>query len=186
MNFYSQFGEDKFLVENNHINITKKGFFLDIGAGDPTRISNTWFLEENGWDGICIDGDPRNAERLVEKRKRVISGVIAKYDGLIDFNLSFHGADLSSSVYKKEGTIIKTACFSVKTLFNRFIPEIDLLSIDIEGAEIPILGDIFLFRKPRIIIVEYDKIENDVEGFMTGKGYEIIHRTQANLIYKKI
>jgi FkbM family methyltransferase len=188
MNFNSQFGEDKWLVENHIIDVSKKGFFLDIGAGDPIRLSNTYYFEQNGWDGICIDADPRTFMDLLNKRKKVIFGVINTHDGLETFNISQHGADLSSIKVETEAQKSTVACFTIKTLFNRFdIPKkIDLLSIDIEGHEIPILKDLFQIRKPEVMIIEYDKDENDVEGFMKQKGYSLILRNQANLIYKKI
>ena len=55
--YYSQFGEDtilqKYLQED-------KGFYLDIGSGDPVRGSNTFFLYKKGWSGILIDPLTRN------------------------------------------------------------------------------------------------------------------------------
>lgn len=33
----------------------QKGYFVDIGSGDPFNSSNSSRLEELGWSGICID-----------------------------------------------------------------------------------------------------------------------------------
>lgn len=35
--------------------IKNKGFFLDIGCGDPEYTNNTLLLEKNGWTGLLID-----------------------------------------------------------------------------------------------------------------------------------
>jgi hypothetical protein len=58
---YSQVCQDQFalkLIGNN-------GYFLDLGAGwDPSLVnSNTLLLEENGWNGVCIEGNPESAQR---------------------------------------------------------------------------------------------------------------------------
>lgn len=58
---YSQVFQDKFALKL----IGKKGFFLDLGAGwDHSGInSNTLLLEENGWNGICVDANRDSAQR---------------------------------------------------------------------------------------------------------------------------
>jgi len=42
--------------------------YLDIGCGGPIEKNNTFLLEENGWDGICIDIED-NLESFKELRK---------------------------------------------------------------------------------------------------------------------
>lgn len=190
MFYYSQFGEDKFLAESNIM--PKTGFFLDIGAGDPIRISNTYYFEQRGWKGICIDGDPRNYERLAKIRKQVILGVINKKAGLVKFNISDHGADLSSIKIATEAKKITVACFTVADLFREFVipKEIDLLSIDIEGSDVEILTELFKITKPKIIIVEYDDdVSSDVVSvtdFFEYEPYKLLLKNQANMIYQRI
>jgi len=53
MNFsYSQAGQDIFVNELCGID---EGFFIEIGAYHPTKLSNSLMLEGLGWNGICID-----------------------------------------------------------------------------------------------------------------------------------
>ena len=52
--FYSQMGQDKWVSEAVFPDV-HDGFFLDVGSGDGTRMSNTKALEQKGWTGICID-----------------------------------------------------------------------------------------------------------------------------------
>lgn len=189
MNYNSQFGEDRFLVEE--LGMPKKGFFLDFGAGDPIRLSNTYYFEQMGWDGICIEGDPRNFEALFAKRKTCVFGVIDSYSGLIDFNISGHGPDLSSVKYEEEAKKITTACFTVGDLFQKFkIPRrVDLVSIDVEGNELVILEPLLQHCRPQVIIVEYDddeKESSEVSRFFFNKlpQYDLVLKNQANLIYK--
>lgn len=73
---YSQVCQDKFALKL----IGKKGFFLDLGAGWDHGIinSNTLLLEENGWDGICVDGNNEHAQRRRDRslRSKVITAFI--------------------------------------------------------------------------------------------------------------
>jgi hypothetical protein len=46
--FYSQMGQDKWVSEAVFPSV-KNGFFLDVGSGDGTLISNTKALEQKGW-----------------------------------------------------------------------------------------------------------------------------------------
>lgn len=58
---YSQVFQDRFALTL----IGDNGFFLDIGCGwDHLGInSNTMLLEQHGWSGIGIDGDPTQFSR---------------------------------------------------------------------------------------------------------------------------
>ena len=40
----------------------RSGFFVDLAANHPVRISNTRALErDHGWSGLCIEANPRQA-----------------------------------------------------------------------------------------------------------------------------
>ena len=58
---YSQWREDEILIEffKNH----DGGFFVDVGAHDGIRLSNTYALALVGWTGICIEAHPEYADR---------------------------------------------------------------------------------------------------------------------------
>ena len=50
---FSQEGEDLFLI--NFFKDKKEGFYVDVGAFHPFRISNTYALYKKGFRGINID-----------------------------------------------------------------------------------------------------------------------------------
>lgn len=184
-NYYSQFGEDKFLIENGHL--PKKGFFVDVGAGDPFHLSNTYYLEKNGWDGICIDADPRHLENLKKHRKRVVKAIVGNIQKKIIFKQAHH-PDLSRIDIKKEGNDVVTPLGVI--LENEKVVKIDLLSIDVEGYEINVLES-FNIEKiyPTIIILEYitpnlPSQEDNIKNFFEKLPYSCIKKTQANLIFK--
>lgn len=65
---FSQSYQDMFVL--SMLNGKKNGFFLEIGAYNPTFISNTYLLESSfGWDGISIDIDPNVRGGFVNSRK---------------------------------------------------------------------------------------------------------------------
>jgi hypothetical protein len=68
MQYYSQYGQDKFLFENFFIN-KKEGFFLDIGAHDGVNGNNTFLFEKIGWSGVCIEPIPS----VFEKLKKIVN-----------------------------------------------------------------------------------------------------------------
>tara|TARA_B100001094_G_scaffold123926_1_gene119746 strand:+ start:493 stop:780 length:288 start_codon:yes stop_codon:yes gene_type:complete len=42
---------------NKYLKNIKKGFYVDIGAFNPIRGSNTYLLFKKGWSGINVDAD---------------------------------------------------------------------------------------------------------------------------------
>ncbi len=58
MDFYSQASQDVFVfnVLYGILNKSDNGYYLEIGAGNPQDINNTYFFERNlGWHGVSID-----------------------------------------------------------------------------------------------------------------------------------
>lgn len=80
MNFesHSQAGQDRFVWE---LLGPEWGIFLDIGANHPTEISNTYALEQMGWNGALVENDAHCVELLKAQRKSlVIPGDATKVD----------------------------------------------------------------------------------------------------------
>src|SRR4051812_44775739 len=51
------------------------GFFVDVGANDPKQGSQSWHLEQRGWNGILIEPQPELAEGLRQQRKAKVYAV---------------------------------------------------------------------------------------------------------------
>lgn len=68
----SQIGQDKFVIDA--LSGKNNGFFVDLGAGPPRYISNTYVLEKYfNWTGIAVDIkhsslDPNSKENFEEYR----------------------------------------------------------------------------------------------------------------------
>ena len=68
---YSQLCED--LVLYCALKDVDKGFYIDVGANDPTQDSVTKFFYDKGWHGINIEPLPDKCALLVEKRPRDVN-----------------------------------------------------------------------------------------------------------------
>lgn len=196
LTYYSEYGEDRWLNEN--VELPDQGVFVDVGAGDGVSRSNTYGLEKIGWTGVCIEADPRVAEQLVATRKQCFLGVVHIYDGVVNFHLSNQDPALSRVDIDEvhEYDQYKRTMMQCTTLGNmlslKYIHQIDLLSIDVEGLELEILRNFFItgYQRPRIIIVEYNTAglpdaSDALINFFVDKPYKLIHKTEANLIFKR-
>jgi len=67
---YSQFNQDRMILElmkanaekskSSILGSDKNKFFVDLAACEAISISNTYLLEKNGWEGLCIEPNPLN------------------------------------------------------------------------------------------------------------------------------
>jgi FkbM family methyltransferase len=183
--FYSQCEEDKWVVEN--LRLPEKGFFVDVGASKPKDLSNSYYFESIGWDGICVEADPSLISNLISERKTVINKAVSDYIGtgtlykgtLPDWNSLVEGGNQSGE------TIIVPVTTLNEIIIQNEIKEINLLSVDVEGAELKVLYGLSILT-PDILIVEHTRSDvNELINYLV-KRYEIVHITRANIICKKI
>jgi FkbM family methyltransferase len=189
--FYAQWGEDRWLVAN--LEPPTNGVFVDVGAGDGRRGSNTLHFENLGWHGLCVDADPRNHEPLRRRRAAVETCAIASTAGPRPFGMcrqkpSWSGLLRQGGDYEP----ILVDCQRLETLLRRSeIEQIDLLSIDVEGTELDV-WDSFDHEghQPSIVIVEFDDTRPDrhrdtIQDHLGPDVYRILHDTPANLILQR-
>lgn len=201
---YSQKGED--LVIDRLLKYRKNGFYVDVGANDPDRFSNTKKFYKKGWKGINIEPDKKNYDRFLIKRERDINLNIGvgdksanlKFYKFIPDALSTFSKQTADS-YKKQGyDFVGTSIVKIETLSDILAQHlgtktIDLLSVDVEGFDLKVLqGNDWDTFKPRLICiesVEHDitgvnkKERKDIDGFLTSKGYEKKFNNNLNSIY---
>ncbi len=194
--FHSQFGEDRYIVKN--IEIPHKGVFVDIGAGHPIYLSNTYFFEKNEWQGVCIDADINQVKVLKGERANVEWAAIAAEEGKIKFLPAFV-PELSTTMEKDEyGRLIKfqfkdavnVPSFKLETILEKYnIGIIDILDIDVEGTELEVWKTFdYAKHKPKIVIIEYYSLglaDNSakIKDFFANLPYQLVHTTCANFIF---
>jgi FkbM family methyltransferase len=107
---HSQANQDLFVLYFTNY-IGKKGFFVEIGAGDGVKISNTYLLEKIGWTGIIVDPVCYNNENM--KLRKCIKDkrcVYSKTGLKVPFGeVPFHPVVPESSQLQNFSTILKNS-----------------------------------------------------------------------------
>ena len=144
------------------------GTFVDVGAHDGISFSNVRGLAEAGWSGICFEPLPELFEKLLTlyvENDNVLAFdyCIGDYDGEIDLYLGENPTiDLETvekqpwgSSYDKNKSI-KRICKRLDTALALYLsPKFEVLSIDVEGAELQVLrGFSIEYWLPKMIIIE--------------------------------
>jgi FkbM family methyltransferase len=183
LTFYSQIGQDKWVLETVFPNLND-GFFLDIGSADGTLLSNSRALEERGWRGICIDPFPKNMEgRSCQMLKEVVYSETGKP---VTFQTSGDLGGVADTLGKWKGQAMGAPSVTLTTVTladilrsTRAPSFIHFVSLDIEGAELEALKG-FPFDKYKIgaLAVEHNEEEpkrSGIEALMTQHGYRKAH-----------
>ena len=189
MQSYSQYGEDLILWE--FFGRRPAGFFVEIGANHPTALSNTWFFEQRGWQGLLVEPQPDRCEQLRTARpgSRVVQAALAApgHCGQAVFKLA--AEDMLSSLESRAGIpYVGQITVRVRTLDDVLAeagnPRIDFISLDVEGTELDVLSGFDLARhRPAVLLVEDHWRTPDVHGHLCAGGYRIVRRTGVNSWY---
>ncbi len=165
MTSYAQNGEDVVLDRLFARGIA--GFYIDIGAHDPTHLSITRHFYDLGWHGINVEPATLAFERLAAARTRDINintgvadedGKLTFYEATPESGLSTFDPEQAKS-HIEAGTPLVERTVPVTTLAHiceeHVDGTIDFLTVDVEGYEGPVLrgGDWTRWR-PRVVVVE--------------------------------
>lgn len=204
---YSQEGED--LVLNKFFKNQTSGFFIDIGANDPIRFSNTYFFYKKGWRGINIEPNANLFKLLNETRSEDINLNIGISDekGELEYFMfnepalnTFSNKEKEEYLLKKEYFLIETKKLPVKTLTQVFqeqnispSKEIDFINIDAEGLDFQVLKSFDLsVYSPKIILIEILNIEklkevfnHEIYIYLSNMNYDLQFRTGNTFFFKK-
>jgi FkbM family methyltransferase len=169
------------------------GFFLDIGAGHPINISNSWVLQSQfGWKGITFE--PNAEFSLLHSQIRRSSDVETlkyavtperqefmnyKSDGEYGGNPDNFPGDLHSERNKLREKIPTEKVQAItlgEVIASRNLTKIDYLSLDIEGGELDILKSFpFEICQIHLITVEHNYRGEDIreiDAFLKKMNFE--------------
>ena len=160
-NSYSQCGEDYFITK--FFTKQKKGTYLDIGAFNPIKYSNTYLLHKIGWTGINIDLNQTSIDlfNIVRPKDINICAAISDKEENVKVNIENIFSPLNTISLNRSKKLnlksIKKNSYNVKSQkINKIVKnKFDFLNIDIEGFDIKVLKSIKLnFYKPKLICIE--------------------------------
>lgn len=194
---YSYQGQDLFVV--SLLGGMRGGFFLDSGASDGVKGSNTFLLEQAfGWKGICVEPNSVFFEHLRATRNAecfncclsseegdvtfleaagVYGGMVDKYDqtfldGLRHYLPTLGPIDAPLPVIQKPAKTISAVLFE-----GGAPPVIDYWSLDVEGAELALLHDFPFDRyELRVLTVEHNQTpaRERIREFLGARGFALV------------
>lgn len=199
--YYAAHGIDQYIKENFFSNKTD-GYFIDIGAHNGVDINNTFYFENEGWNGICFEPIPEIFTQLKTNRKCKtinkaisdkpgpaqffqITGYSDMLSGLADKYPQDHIARINREIeqYDQSYDYIDVIC----STFDEEVKQtnIDLLSIDTEGAELDILKTIdFTKYLVNIMVVEYNYFNQELIDLIYKNNFEVVQQRGVDLIIK--
>lgn len=159
----------------------RAGFFVDVGCWHPTSDSNTYYLEHHlGWSGIGIDALPEMARKWKRRRpgSRFFNFLVTDHSDTVDpfYRVEFtdiSGIDKPAPERNLKWQQIEVPSITLDALLaSNGVSRVDLLSMDIEGAELLALAGFDIDRfKPELVC-----IEAKVKGREAIKAYFAAHR----------
>ena len=169
------------------------GFFVEAGANDGIRQSNTYYLEKRrGWTGLLVEPIPRLASKCRTNRKNSIVEecvlvapenmgqeieivdldlMTAVVEGFSDTSEMLSRILLAEQVQKIKSnkiSVISSSLDSLLELHQKY--EIDLLSLDVEGFELEVLKGLDL-KKFTVSVILIETINLDQVQLALGHDY---------------
>ena len=175
-------------------NRAPRGFFVEVGANEPSNLSQTFLLEQKGWEGILVEPQPACCERLRQMRPRstVVQAACgsAAQRGKASFRIASHTDRSLLAGLEPDGDVEFTDAITVdvvtldEVLGKAGNPRIDFLSIDVEGGELEVLSGFSLARHAPALVLLEDHVENlRLHSYMKSHAYKLVQRTGSNNWY---
>ncbi len=198
----SQFNQATYLLK--FLNY-KSGFFIEAGANDGVSMSNTYLYEFFlNWKGLLVEPNKNRYIKCKENRPNSIVENVAlvsseyqkefirgSFEGdtnsmtarVIDFRQEVFNKNYFKEIllHLRQRKIVKVKASTLDNLLAKHnVKEIDLLYLDTEEYELPILKGINLDKtRPKFIVVEIfpsEKSFNSIKEHLTENNYEFIER----------
>jgi FkbM family methyltransferase len=183
---HSRYGEEWIL--RDFFQGQRGGVFVDVGANDYQRDSNTYFLETSlGWSGVAIEPQQKFAAGYASHRPKtrfVPMFVSDASHGRATLHVPRDNDLVASSdpafVEAEGGDDVQTQVADTSTLddilTSNAIQTVDFLSIDVELHEPAVLKGFSIGRfKPRLVVIEaHPAVRQQILDYFAGHGYVVI------------
>ncbi len=196
------------------INPKANGYFVELGANDGIRQSNTFKLQKHfGWTGLLIEPSPKRftecvANRAFGNRPNVRCAACVPFNfqdrfvEIIDADLMSVAKGLTITDQQALEHADRGLCFlgdttlchtygALARTLTSLLDEVkapmafDLLSLDVEGNELAVLQGLDFQRyKPKWILVETRDLE--IVEYLAESGYQVHSTLSSNDAYSDI
>ena len=212
MTYYSQAGEDQYIQERLLSIVSPKSRnYIEIGALDGVKYSNTKYLEESlGWSGILIEPNPVSFDRLKLNRPQntLVSSLISNQRNELEYSYyenenmaAVSGAtstltDKNKAVFYENKDDWYQKCrekYLRKTLLKpttldsvieaSSIKEFGFCSIDVEGHELQVLQSFSFNVDVSILLIEKNPNDNEIAELLKAKHYIYFDSVSHNDVY---
>jgi FkbM family methyltransferase len=196
---FSQYGEDALLVP---LMALRQGFYVDVGAGHPSRGSNTYRLYLKGWRGLAIEPNAALTEpfRRVRPHDTVLTMGVAEqsadlvYHRLEDSRFNSFRPSEHHLTLPRDGEPESVPCRPLRDIVAEHAQtnEIDLLSVDCEGLDYEALATLDWSKtRPSVVIVEdYEQFSrvakadgSAIAKFMRARGYACFGQAMLSYLF---
>lgn len=160
------------------------GTFVEAGGNDGFRQSNTYYLERfHGWSGVLVEPVPHLAEVARRRRSAAVFNcalVARDYEGdsvTIRYGDLMSGIDVgleeASWGWEPAYDIDVPARTLDSVLDEAGVEKVDLVSLDVEGYEVPVLRgfDIERFKPGALLLEVRDRDPDELRDVLPG--YEL-------------
>lgn len=201
---HGQFGEDRILQEI--FGEETEGYCVEIGAYDGRTGSASYLFEKRGWHCLLVEPIPTLVQEIREHRAcTVVNCAVSDREGTATFFVAENVEEMSTldltsdrlEWIEQVGGAVKEITVRTATLDSLLaeaaFPEIQFITIDVEGHEMEVLQGFTLeAHRPRIVIIEDNAASDDprarggdprVGRHMSEHGYVHFRRTGVNEWY---
>lgn len=196
---YSQSSEQAFILSYFG---PATGRFLDIGAYDGLRLSNTRALLEQGWSGVLVEPSAANLVNLAKNcepfadRVHIVQAAVTDKRGLAPFFIDTApdrewsttiNPDLMASGSVIAPSRLKTSVATIVVADLLPLGPFDFISIDAEWEDGKILAELVLdprLQLARMICIEARSAHERMwmRTLLEESGFALGHETRENLI----
>lgn len=167
-----------------------RGYFVEVGANEPEKESQSFHLEREGWTGVLVEPQPDLAEKLRKRRRAQVFEAACSSPMQAGSHMTLYVLGPYSSFdpalavtgLRPEQEIEVPVRTLDDILHEANAPHpFDLLSVDVEGHELEVLRGFDLdYWHPRLILLEDHVTSLDKHRFLTAAGYRLMRRTGLN------
>ena len=188
----------------------RNGFFIEVGANDGFKQSNTYYLERfKGWQGVLIEGIPKLYQKcLVERPNSQVFNCALVAEDYTEPFVTMQYANLMSIVEgalknkNNEEKHLKTAISAqrdvdvsyavrvpARTLTSILdecqVSDIDFFSLDVEGFELNVLKGLnFNKYRPKYMLIEA-RFKSEIDEYISDLYTEIDRLSIHDFLYQR-